>query len=208
MRQPLIIVGAGGFAKEVYSWVDHTKQQVMCFFTEETYSERYLYDVPILSSLEEFRWCSFIVAIGDNETRRRLFKSMCTMGFVPSMPIIHRSVVLGHRVDVGFGSIICPNSVVTSDVRIGSGCIVNIGTTIGHDVQVSDFVNIAPGVNVSGNVLIREGASLGTNSSVREHVEIGEWSTVGMGSVVLKDVPNGQTHIGNPARQLPVQSVP
>ena len=51
-------------------------------------------------------------------------------------------------------------------------------------------------------VELRKGAYIGTSACIRENVCIGEWSLVGMGSVVLKNVNNGETVVGVPAKAL------
>ncbi len=40
------------------------------------------------------------------------------------------------------------------------------------------------------------------NASIKERITIGKWSTVGMGSVVIKNVTENSTVVGNPAKAL------
>jgi acetyltransferase-like isoleucine patch superfamily enzyme len=45
-------------------------------------------------------------------------------------------------------------------------------------------------------------AHIGAGATVRQLINIGEGAVVGAGAVVVKDVPAGQTVIGNPAKRL------
>ena len=52
------------------------------------------------------------------------------------------------------------------------------------------------------NTKVCHGASIGAGAVIRCGVTIGEWATVGCGAVVLEDVPDGVTVIGNPAKPI------
>src|SRR5258706_449321 len=55
---------------------------------------------------------------------------------------------------------------------------------------------------LGGGVRIGRGAYVGAGALIRETVHIGDYALVGMGSIVLTDVPAGQTWVGAPARYL------
>lgn len=54
----------------------------------------------------------------------------------------------------------------------------------------------------NGNVTIGDGAYIGSNAVIRQGIAIGENAVIGMGAVLTKDVPAGETWIGNPARTM------
>lgn len=196
----LLIVGAGGFAREVYGWIPPL-YRVVGFYAEEPPCER-------INSLRVFREndidflmdVEFIVAIGDPKVRQRLFESFLSRGIPPCKAITTFNVTTGYDIDIGPGSILCPGSVLTTNIKIGRGAIINLNCTIGHDVEMGDFVTLSPGVNVSGNVKVGSGSYLGTNSCVREKVEIGSGSTLGMGAALTRNLPSGECWVGVPAK--------
>ena len=50
--------------------------------------------------------------------------------------------------------------------------------------------------------IVKSGASIGANSTILPNLTIGKDSVVGAGSVVTKNVSDGTTVVGNPARIL------
>ena len=73
---------------------------------------------------------------------------------------------------------------------------------IAHNNKIGRNVTITGCVNVSGSNIIDDNVWIAPNSSIRGWVHIGKGATVGMGAVVVKDVPEGETWVGNPARKL------
>jgi acetyltransferase-like isoleucine patch superfamily enzyme len=91
---------------------------------------------------------------------------------------------------------------LTASVIVGRHCVVMPQVVLTHGDVVEDFCTIASGVRVGGRASLREGCYLGAGSLVREDRTIGRAALVGMGAVVLTDVPDGETWVGNPARRL------
>jgi transferase family hexapeptide repeat protein/bacillosamine biosynthesis N-acetyltransferase PglD-like protein len=83
-----------------------------------------------------------------------------------------------------YTTLLHPRLVLPGSCHIGRGSIALDGVVLTADVEVGEHV------------------VLGMNASVREGVRIGADATVGMGSVVLDDVPAGETWVGVPARPI------
>ena len=91
---------------------------------------------------------------------------------------------------------------MTCNIKIGAHAQININTTIAHDFIAGDYFTTAPSVNISGNCTFGECVYLGTNSSTREKISICDNAVIGMGSVVVKNIVQEGTYVGNPVERL------
>lgn len=204
--QPLIVVGGGGFAREVI-WLAREARQtfdVIGVLDDADASQgRSLSEVPVLGRVADWirhPQAQFVVAIGAPRTRRAVLQKMLALGRPSFATLVHRSVQHSAYVEFGAGSMVTAGCVLTTQIQIHEHVIVNIGSTVGHDTVIEDFVTIAPIVAVSGNVHLQAGAEIGTGSSLKQGVRIGRGAMVGMGSVVTKDVEDADLVMGAPAR--------
>ena len=147
-----------------------------------------------------------ILAIGDGEIRQRLARQ-CEEAGVGFMLARAENAVILDEVQLGAGAVLCPFTMITSNVRIGLHFHSNIYSYVAHDCVIGDFVTFAPGVKCNGNVVIEDHAYIGTGAILRQGkpddpLVIGKGAVVGMGAVVTKSVAAGATVVGNPARPL------
>lgn len=201
-KKKIALIGAGGFGREVFAFIERDKFEVMGFVDKidpRTADVDILGDDDILSKLNSMNINHVCIAIGDMNTRSKIYKECQELGLViPN--IIHRSASIFSDLKTGLGIFIYPNVVITSGCRIGSGCLINSGVTIGHDVTIGEFSNISPGVNLAGNIKIGSQTLIGIGASIRENVEIGNRVVIGAGSVVVSNIPNDSLAYGVPAK--------
>lgn len=108
-----------------------------------------------------------------------------------------------------FPAVIGPRVVVREFARVHAGCVrqtvvgadtlLMSGCYVAHDVQIGVGVHLAPNAVVGGLVEIGDYARIGLGAVVLPHRKIGRNSIVGAGSVVTRDIPDGQVWAGNPA---------
>ena len=110
------------------------------------------------------------------------------------------SLIMGDDVEVGANT--CIDRGALSDTIIGDHTKINNLCHIAHNNRIGNNVAIAGCVNVSGGNIIDDNVWIAPSSSLRGYIHIGEKAFVGMGAVVVKDIPAGETWIGNPAHKL------
>lgn len=204
----LIVVGGGGFAKEVI-WLagetTHPWQVVGCLNDAEDAKGGELLGVPVLGPVADwvkYQECSFVIAVGAPRTRKLIFDRMVASGAPRFATLVHRSVAMSSSVQVGEGTVITAGCILTVDIEVGRHVILNLNTTVGHETVLGDFTTVAPIVAISGNVTTGKGVELGTSAALRQGVSIGAGSMVGMGAVVTKNVEENFAVVGNPAKPL------
>ena len=141
------------------------------------------------------------VAVGDNGRRAQLAGRLKELGFV--MPdIVHPNAVLAPYVSLGGGCVVCAGAVVQPGSVLGEGCIVNTAATVDHDCMLGAFVHISPGAHLAGGTHIGAQSWIGIGAVTRQQTRIGSGVVVGAGAVVVKDIADGITAVGNPARPI------
>lgn len=146
------------------------------------------------------------IAIADPVTRARLAAECDAAALLP-LSVSAPGVTIMDDVEIGPGALLSPGMVITSNIRIGRHFHGNIHSIVEHDCVIGDCVTFAPGVRCNGAIHIGDGAYIGAGAVIRQGtaarpVRIGAGAVVGMGAVVLGDVPDGATVVGNPARVL------
>ncbi len=144
------------------------------------------------------------IAIADPATRRRIV-ARCDALALDYFSVRAAQSVMMDDVALAQGALISPFVTLTSNIRIGAHFHANLYSYVEHDCVIGDFVTFAPGAACNGNVHIGDGAYIGAGAVIRQGapgkpMRIGAGAVIGMGAVVTRDVADGQTVIGNPAR--------
>ena len=79
-----------------------------------------------------------------------------------------------------------------------TGIVLSPTAEIGANCNISQFVNI--GSNHGKAASIADNVYIGPMVCIVENVVIGNNVTIGAGSVVIKDIPENSTAVGNPSR--------
>jgi sugar O-acyltransferase (sialic acid O-acetyltransferase NeuD family) len=206
----LIIVGAGGMGREVFSWLSQVIDskpgyQIIGFIDDNQKAlDNYSYPVKIIGDIENYKPNqdeALVLAIMDPLVKKKIAHSLL-LKKAKFYTLIHPSVVLGYKVKIGQGSIIFPYCVITNDILIEDFVFVNTNSTIGHDVIIGEFTSINGKVEITGNVVVGEGCMFGVGSKVIPGKKIGCYAKIGAGSTIIDDVPDYTAVFGSPPKKI------
>ena len=186
----LIIIGAGGHGRVV-----EDASNLDCVFLDDNPKlEGVIGSINQLEQIKE-KGEAIIVGIGDNKIRMEMLSKIQEVA-----TIIHPTAVISESAMVGCGTVVFANVVINPNSTIGRGCILNTASTVDHDCILGDGVHISPGAHLGGNVVVGDCSWIGIGASVKHGVSIGKNVIVGAGAAVVKDIPDGVTVVGVPAK--------
>lgn len=216
LRAPtgLLIVGAGGFARETAAAVHAINDQ-----KKTLRLLGYLDDNPALhgtvrggvtilggsSMVDDFPEAAVVVCVASPRDQLVRARVVQRLG-LPShryATLVHPSASVGSGCVIGPGSVLLAQTVLTADVTVGAHVAVMPQTVLTHDDVIERYATLASGVRLGGGVRLGEGCYIGAGAMLREGITVGEGALVGMGSTVLRDVPAGEVWIGSPAGRMP-----
>ena len=198
----LSFYGAGGHARVAIE-AAHAAGLKPALIIDDNPKGNELAGVPLIGSStvkwQELGAFRFVVTIGDNPTRARLFEELKKRAGSPET-IVHPFSWISRSAKIGAGTVVFGGVVVNADSIVGENCILNTSCSVDHDAAIGAHVHLCPGVRLAGDVTIGERTMLGTGAVCIPGIKIGADVRVGAGSVVVRDVPDRSKAFGNPAR--------
>jgi acetyltransferase EpsM len=189
----MVLFGAGGHAKVILDILRLMKVEVTKIVDDkEIEIQGFNVEKPDFSEIRD----RIIIGVGNNNTRKYIVEN-CNLLFGKA---IHPNSIIDPTVKLEEGTVVMAGAIINSSTKIAKHCIINTSASIDHDCILEDFVHISPNATLCGNVNIGEGTHIGAGATIIPGIKIGKWSTIGAGSVVVKDVEDGVTVVGNPAR--------
>lgn len=221
MSTPLVVVGAGGFGREVVDVIDAINAAALVRtgspewqllgvvddgVSPENLGRLQQRSIPHLGSTDAFlssapRPTSYVVGIGSPRVRRRIVETFDVAGHVAAV-LVHPDATIGSQVEIGVGTVICAGARVTTNIVIGRHVHLNPNATVGHDTRIDDFVSLNPQAAVSGDCVIESDVLVGVGGIVLNALRVGRGSIIGGAACAVRDVPAGTTVVGVPARPL------
>ena len=159
----LFIVGCGGHGKVVADIaLKQNKYEKLLFLDDNPEADNCM-GFPVVGSSAYENIApedEIIIAIGNPDIRERLQEMYLQKG-VTVATLIHPNAVIGTGVKIDEGTVIMAGAVVNPDVVIGKGVIINTGATVDHDDIIGDYVHISVGAHIAGTVTIEKATWIG-----------------------------------------------
>ncbi len=205
----LIIVGAGGFGRELLHWVKdinkvENKWKIKGFIDDNTKAlDNYPCDCEIIGRIEDWHPADnevFACAIADPKTKERTVIKLKARG-AKFEKIIHPRASIGSFNEIGEGVVMYPGAGLTVNIKVGD-FVTLLSSGIGHDVIIGDYTTISSNCGVNGKVQIGRRVFIGSNAVIIPSRKIGDDSYVGAGSVVVSNIKPNVKVMGNPAKKF------
>ena len=210
MNAPLLLVAAGGLAREALEAVRSAGTHDVIGFLDDDEARHGMRfsGVTVLGGMdlvEQHPDAQIVVCAGKGSARASIVTRLGSLRVHAERfaTVMHPSVHVPGSCVIGHGTVLLAGTALTAEVTVGRHVVVMPNAVLTHGDIVEDYATICAGVVLGGGVVVAERAYLGMAAAVRERLLIGADATVGMGSVVLTDVPAGETWAVVPARQLP-----
>ena len=202
-----LIISAGTYA-QVYCEYLSSEYEILGYFDDdEKLLGTAINGIRVLGKLNEldnFLYnnlsISIFVPLGNNILRTRLLSEYLEKGYLtPSY--ISRDTIIHESVKVGRAVYILPGTNIMPLTTIGDYTMISSGVNIAHHTIINKGCFFSQGTNIGASIWIGEYVFCGIASTIMTGVEkVGNNSRIGAGAVVIRNVNERETVVGNPGR--------
>lgn len=210
----IVLIGAGGFGREVASIIEVLNKirptyDLLGFLDD---GKQY-YDGMMINGypwLGDHNWivdkkddivCT--CCIGNPKIKMKIQEELTEKGVTFETIVAYGGFgYIGPETEIGPGCIFYGGVTISVNCKIGAGVVMNQMVNIGHDVTIGDYTTIMPFTGISGNCKVGKAVNIGGHAFVVPKKKIGDGATVAAGSIVFANVKAGTTVLGNPAKRM------
>jgi acetyltransferase EpsM len=214
MNKKVVIVGGEGNGGVIVSCIEDNKRrfgnhewEVVGFINDY---EKEVAGYPVIGGLGTipdlllntdyyFFWAIHLV--GRNVLTEQLFRK----ANIPKdrlATIIHQSAFVAANAIIEPGVFIMANCYVGPMAQIGVCSMIMANSMIGHNIKMGPLCNCSVGSIMTGYSELGLCADLAVGSTLLAYVKVGNFATAGAASLVTKDIPDYEIHVGIPAKFL------
>jgi len=206
----LIIVGAGGFGRELLQWCKDINKikptwAIQGFLDDDLDAlAEYPCDYKVIGRISDWNPAPderFVIAIADPQTKKRIVESMVSKG-AEFVSVIHPTAMIGEFNQIGKGIVMYPYARITVNAVVGDYVTILDQTVIGHDAYIGNYTTMYGSVGINGHVQIGDCVVIGSHATTVPSVKVGNNSYVGAGGVVVSDIREGVKVVGVPAKRI------
>ena len=205
----IVIVGAGGFGREVYLWAKDS-------FSEEQYKikgflddnskalDNYNVDIGVIGSIDKYEIKEkdrFIIGIGTLEIKKQIVEKLIIRG-AKFINLIHPTAVIANTALVGKGNVIAPFVLISNCAKLSDFAVLNVYSSCGHDSEIGKYCTLSPYAAATGFVVLEDEVFLGTHATVIPGKRVGYKSKISANSVVMRNIPPNKIVFGVPGKAI------
>lgn len=206
----IIIIGAGGFGREVLQWIKDInkikqKWNILGFIDDNKHAlDTIECDYQIVGTIKDWQPNNnqkFVMAIANPKVKQEVAAFMKAKGAVFAS-LIHPTASVSDLAEIGEGLVMYPHSLVTVNTKIGDFVTILSFDEVGHDAVIGDYCTISSYCDITGGVKLGERVFLGSHTTIIPKRKIGNDVYVAAGSVVITNLKNEIRVFGNPAEKM------
>lgn len=209
-KQNIVIVGAGGFARELH-------EMLWDVYSPEVYQFKGFLgqaDAPLepfgfagsllLDDPESYQPADddrFLLAIGHMAVRRKIVETLAAKQG-EFLSFVHPQARIASTARLGQGVVIYPFAVVSNQSHVEPFVHLNYFASVGHDCQVGEYSLLAPYATLNGFVTLEAEAYISTHATVAPGKRVGQRSKISANSACMQDAAADSIVFGVPGRQV------
>lgn len=205
MKQPVVVIGAGGHARALIMLLETAGFSVLGVYDDsfEPNNNELISGYRLMGRVADaalVQEAKVAIAVGENVLRAKLSQMFVDRFLVDNL--IHPDSRVEGRVRLGKGNQIFANAYVNAGAGIGDNNIINTGAIIEHEAQVGSHCHISVRAVLCGRVSVGDRSFIGAGAVIIDGVSVCDDVTVGAGGVVIRDIVEPGTYVGHPVRRV------
>jgi sugar O-acyltransferase (sialic acid O-acetyltransferase NeuD family) len=205
-----IIYGAGSYGEVYLDYLRTAGINVVGFLDDDiSKHDKYIDNVRILGGdnflgkARELGIDSLYCPIGNNAVRVKINNKARNFGLI-TPNFIHKTACVSSKLKPDSGIYVLPGSILMPFLDVQSDVMISMGVRVAHHSILEAGVFLSTGVSIGAGIRICSCSYIGMNAVLvtGKCFTVGPNSLVGAGAVVTKNVAQGITVIGNPARKM------
>ena len=208
MNRRIVIVGAGGFGREIASWcLDSFGSKTNIIFIDDTKKGAVRigsHELTIAYTLKEYKKTNndkILMGLANPLAKKNIAENFQKRG-IQFSTFVHKSVIASPGAKLGKGTIVCPNSVLSDNVVLGKFVTVNLCCTVGHDAFLDDYNTLSSHVDIMGGCKIGKMVFWGSGSRIIPEKYIADGCKIGAGALIMHNISEAKTVYCPPSRTL------
>ena len=199
----VVVFGCGGQARSIINVLRETDESMERLLVDKNaHCGETIMGCKVMCECELKENDGYIIAIGDNADRSRLFRFLLNNNVGHCISVISMHAHIGMESKIGRGTFVAANAYIGPMSEIGNNAIINTGCIVEHETIIGDNSHIAPNATICGSTQIGSNVFCGAGSTVIDKINICDNVIIGAGAVVKEDIVEAGTYVGVPARKI------